>query len=564
MRRLSGSGSAVMWLQLLLVGGLATSAVALTEVYRASTSSHSVAARTLRDYANFAAWSVRDHLVVRIRDAIDEVLGPVNHGDGLHTSMRYPSAASLGHYFQWSDRCACHRPKRGPLPLRFLGFTLGADTVSVGVNYAAPAVLGWLADPPEGTMHAINVTSMPNAEREFLNGELTHVARRPRSSWGYDLIVRTFEGTPRILAMRTMPTQWGDTIVYAVEYSASALDSLVANIMATTDILPPSLVDTRSTTDLVDLEVSDASANLLFANRHTTRWGPYGTAKLPDSYGGLVVRAQLKPELAESLVIGGVPVSRVPLLLVVVLVALGLTVLAAIQLRRDVRFATERANFVANVSHELRTPLAQVRLVIDTLRLGRVGDDGARTSALGVADREVLRLQHLVEGLLRFARGSRRADTPRVRTDVGQEARDIALEFQPLAEPRGVRIAVEVDGKVEANLQQGALRQILLNLLDNAVKYGPEHSVITVSVAQRPDGGAQLSVSDRGPGVKATDRDKIWKPFERGAVARTSGAGGSGIGLTIVQELANEHGGRAWVTDQPGGGARFMVELPDA
>ncbi len=137
MRRLTGNTSAVMWLQLLLVGGLATSAVALIEVFRASTSSHTVAQRTLRDYANFAAWSVQDHLVVKLRDAIDEVLGPVNHGDGLHTAMRVPSAGSLGHYFQWSDRCACHRPKRGPLPRRFLGFTLGTDTLSVGVNYAA-------------------------------------------------------------------------------------------------------------------------------------------------------------------------------------------------------------------------------------------------------------------------------------------------------------------------------------------------------------------------------------------------------------------------------------------
>jgi signal transduction histidine kinase len=283
---------------------------------------------------------------------------------------------------------------------------------------------------------------------------------------------------------------------------------------------------------------------------------------LPASYAGLHIRAQIRPQMAEMLLIGGVPASRVPLLLILLLVAVGLTAWAALQLRREVQFATERANFVANVSHELRTPLAQVRLVLDTLKLGRGGDAEARDAALGIADREVLRLQHLVEGVLQFTRGVR-ADSPKVRTDVSRDARTIVQEFMPLAAARGVTVDVQGDEGVMAMLQTGALRQVLVNLLDNAVKYGGANAPVVVGIHAREGGGARIAVSDSGPGVPAADRVRIWQAFERGRLARSQAVGGSGIGLTIVQQLAQVHGGRAWVEDAPTGGARFVFEVPD-
>lgn len=127
----------------------------------------------------------------------------------------------------------------------------------------------------------------------------------------------------------------------------------------------------------------------------------------------------------------------------------------------------------------------------------------------------------------------------------GSEARAVAGEFQPLAEPRGVLVHVESDTSVIAPLQHGALRQLLLNLLDNAVKYGREHSAVTVGVRVRDDGGARITVTDAGPGVPDKDRERIWRPFERGGASATRAVGGSGIGLTIVRDIAEEHGGRA-------------------
>jgi signal transduction histidine kinase len=136
-------------------------------------------------------------------------------------------------------------------------------------------------------------------------------------------------------------------------------------------------------------------------------------------------------------------------------------------------------------------------------------------------------------------------------------------EFTPLATPHRMIVTLDTPGPVAARLQRGALRQILLNLLDNAMKYGGDGTEVSVQVTPIVTGGARLRVDDNGPGVPARERDRIWRPFERGGVARARAAGGSGIGLTIVREIAEEHGGRSWVEAAPTGGARFIIELPD-
>ncbi|MFN8583665.1 MAG: hypothetical protein U0163_22140, partial [Gemmatimonadaceae bacterium] len=163
--RSTRSAPALFWIQVLLVTGVVASAVTLTAVYRNAVSNRALAGRALHEYATFAAWSLRDHMVSSIRDATDEVLGPVNHGDGLHMGRGVPDAADLGHYYPWSDRCACHQPMRGPRPTRFIGLTLGADSLAVRGNRAGPEVDGWLVDAP-GTMDAMGRRSRPPMDHE--------------------------------------------------------------------------------------------------------------------------------------------------------------------------------------------------------------------------------------------------------------------------------------------------------------------------------------------------------------------------------------------------------------
>src|ERR1041385_4964592 len=181
----------------------------------------------------------------------------------------------------------------------------------------------------------------------------------------------------------------------------------------------------------------------------------------------------------------------------------GLVAAALLQLRREYELSQLRADFVSGVSHELRTPLAQIRMFSETLLLGRVRSDDERERSLEIIDQEARRLTHLVENLLHFSRSERRltrlSPAPAPLTPLVSEA---AEGFAPLAAARGVTLCTEVtDGVVGAGGAADALRQILLNLLDNAVKYGPSGQTVTLGLSVA-DGRARVSVDDEGPGSR--------------------------------------------------------------
>jgi signal transduction histidine kinase len=217
-----------------------------------------------------------------------------------------------------------------------------------------------------------------------------------------------------------------------------------------------------------------------------------------------------------------------------------------------------RSDFVANVSHELRTPLAQIRLFTETMRAGRTPTAEQRDWSLGHIERETTRLGHLVENVLRFSRVGRKDASKTTPVDVAAETQRIVEEFRPLAASRSAKVESHVAPVPRVPLREDALRRVLLNLLDNAVKYGPVGQTIDVSVAPH-DGEVRVAVSDQGPGVPSSEREKVWLAFERGIAAGI--APGSGIGLSVVRDVVEAHGGRAWVESVPGGGARFVVAL---
>jgi signal transduction histidine kinase len=236
-----------------------------------------------------------------------------------------------------------------------------------------------------------------------------------------------------------------------------------------------------------------------------------------------------------------------------------MSVIAVMQIRRESELAEMRADFVANVSHELRTPLAQIRLYLETLRLGRASTAAQRDWSLNHIERESTRLGYLVENVLRFSRVGRVEAPPMTVVNVADEVTRIATEFRPLAVTRRAEIVVETQDTPPIQLRPDALQRIVVNLLDNAVKYGPAGQTVRVKVEMIP-GKIRIAVSDEGEGVRESERESIWRAFARGAGANV--APGSGIGLTIVRDVATQHGGRAWVEVAPNGGALFVVTLP--
>jgi two-component system, OmpR family, sensor histidine kinase MtrB len=215
------------------------------------------------------------------------------------------------------------------------------------------------------------------------------------------------------------------------------------------------------------------------------------------------------------------------------------------------------ARFAGDVSHELRSPLTTMANAGAVLRRRRGELSGTADRALELLLAEVDRFQRMVVDLLEISRDEQDGDArdhepvdvgELVRTTVGLHGCVRALRVE-VDEPRPV---VRGDRR--------RLDRVVENLLDNADKYGA--GAVRVAVQQR-DGRVRVEVDDAGPGVPEELREQVFERFSRGRTAGRRGQGtGSGLGLALVARHARYHGGEAWVEDRPGGGARFVVELP--
>jgi signal transduction histidine kinase len=219
-----------------------------------------------------------------------------------------------------------------------------------------------------------------------------------------------------------------------------------------------------------------------------------------------------------------------------------------------------RDAFVADASHQLRTPLTALRLRLDLLE-DVAGDDPEIGTELEAITDEVDRLSAMVEGLLELARTSG-GDHRTVEVDLGAAATAAAARWGPLAAERGVEVNVAVadEGAVAVRAVDGAIEQILDNLVDNALEVSPSGSAIDIDVHRSGGDVASLEVRDRGPGLDPASRHRAFDRFWR---AGDAAPGGSGLGLAIVAELARRSGGEVELTDPADGpGLLARVELP--
>jgi signal transduction histidine kinase len=379
-------------------------------------------------------------------------------------------------------------------------------------------------------------------------------------------------GTPFIVAWRMDWTPSGaPSSIHGFVARSEFLESLFARVLGTSPLLPPSLVPAGAhPNDALSVRVMTPGRRELFASAGD--WSKYVAEQaLQPDLADLRLAVALRPDAAGRLVIGGLPRERLPLVAGMLALTAVLVVVAVVQLRREAELARLRSDFVSGVSHELRTPLAQIRMFTETLLLGRVRSELEGRRALEIIARETRRLTQLVENVLFFARSERRQPAVVLEsTPLAPIVAEVVESFAPLAAARGARVETHLDPAITAAADAGAIRQILLNLLDNAVKYGPPGQTVRIRlelVAQGPEqarSAARLTVDDEGPGIAPQDAARIWHPFSRLARADAAATGGTGIGLAIVRQLVELHGGQARVEPAPTRGARFIVEIPRA
>ncbi len=409
----------------------------------------------------------------------------------------------------------------------------------------------------------VNGAPMSDREERALRDSVMAHAVRQLGTEAYFGIVRLRDAPPT-LAVYAAGRDSSEEIrvLYGFTLPDSTLLEPIRGALRGSPLLPPSLAHGVSPDSAAGIEVVTTVGPPLF-ERGFDHTSPFVASRsLGRATDVVQIRVSLAEQLAPSLIIGGLPQTQGPALLALLAVASILVVTAALQLRRERAFAALREDFVSGVSHEIRTPLAQIRLFSETLRLGRVRTDAERERSHDIIDQEARRLAHLVDNLLHFSRAERgTVRITRERTDLGRLISDVADHFRPMASSRRVSVLTDMNPGLEYDLDPNAFRQILLNLLDNAWKYGPDGQVIIVSAAGDGD-GIVVAVSDQGPGVPVEARKRIWERFWREERARDSSIVGTGIGLAIVRELVALHGGRVQVTDAPGGGARFEIRLP--
>jgi len=521
----------------ILVLTVALAAFLAYEAWDAARSHRATAERAIRDYAKFAAWEFSVSAKEALYSTLAWAFGPTAVIEARSLDRPLPEPSILDQ--EKSSHLLCARDSS-----RYF-FRLDLRDGSFVTSGATPqqAMRRWLLD----TLPQNAKTYKPDWAFEVVSGS---VDRQPRSIV-YQL-KRDRAGQPAVA--------YGFEVCFA-QFAATGLNKVMKHYA----ILPPSLTggvpnDSVSNDSLFSVKVYDGGGHEIFRSSVQYPSTYTGWYKL-EYFGGLKSVVALRPALAKSLLIGELPSERLPLLLGVLALSAGLAAIGVMQLRRESELAQLRSDFIASVSHELRTPLAQVRMFAETLLLGRVRSDEERLRSLQIVDQEARRLTHLVENILQFSRAEREAiKLAPVAVDVGAQVREAVEAFAPVARSRHVIVQTALENDVICMVDPGALRQILLNLLDNAVKYGPLGQTVTITL-RRAGAFARIIVDDQGPGIPKEDRERIWEPYQRLEGAVAGAVAGSGIGLAVVAQLVALHGGRAWAEEAPGRGARFVVEL---
>jgi len=233
-------------------------------------------------------------------------------------------------------------------------------------------------------------------------------------------------------------------------------------------------------------------------------------------------------------------------------------------LSRERQLGQLKSDFVSSVSHELRAPVASMRLMAENLETGAVTAESRRAEYHHLIAEECRRLSALIDNVLDFARIEQNRKTyDFAETDVAVLVRDAVQFMQPRAAERRQEVVCELQPIDPPPVCDGlALRQALINLLDNAMKFSPDGTAIRVLLGPVDARRWKIAVRDEGPGIPAAEHEKIFARFYRLGSELRRETQGAGIGLSIVRHIAEAHGGTVSVASRPGAGAEFTLILP--
>ena len=251
-------------------------------------------------------------------------------------------------------------------------------------------------------------------------------------------------------------------------------------------------------------------------------------------------------------------------IVIIVLLAITLTMLSLYKsLNEQVRLSKKKDDFISAVSHELRTPLTSIRMYTEMLEKDWVKDETKRREYYGTMRQESERLTRLIENVLDFSRIQRgRKQFEFTMGDVNGCVRDVAEMMRPCAERAGFTLETELSPIEPFAFDRDAVMQIVINLVDNSIKYAREAQDKLILVRTHPEKGcAVIEVEDHGPGVPKSQQNRIFEAFYRCGDESTRQTTGTGLGLALVKRFVQAHHGIVEVLNAKSGGALFRVRL---
>jgi signal transduction histidine kinase len=493
----------------------------------------------LSDYAGIAVWEystlVRENLDYFYRWVFDDIPYSLRRRRAPHPE----AMAEDMHRTVRNQRCACRGLRERTLYFRI--------------------------DLADSTVVSEPDTLSDSLLRRLTEKVVTHRSAHPEDRFGLltvgagDLI----DSPGVIVYLVSLGSDEEDRLAYGFVADTDAMGELFSAWYRSATLLPTTVESSQPSDSVMQVAVRGTDDVTVFES--LAAYPPTYSARdtLEGEYGDLVVEAAIRPDAASLLIIGGLPRSKIPLLLGLMLLTLGVGAASLLQIRREHQLARLRDDFISGVSHEFRTPLTQIRVFAELLNDDKLKTEEERKRSTGVINREARRLTHLVENILHFSRLRRMPPTQGDVEEIEIEGAvaELTEAFAPQAEASQARVETEVEPGATVLAGREGLHRILANLMDNALKYGGQGQVVRVRT--RGSGGVvRISVEDEGPGVSPRDRRQIWDPYRRLERDVAGEVQGSGIGLAVVSELCSLYGGEAWVEDGEAGGSRFVVELP--
>ena len=551
-----------------LLGIVVVSALAVRESMRNARERKAAAEGTVRDYAMFASYlyTTRAYLLARDR-ALFQAYQAI-HPSEPWIAGQLPPVTALAAVPDTTERCGPSEKWpiyrfRLDVPARTIAYagsrpvpeieTIIRDSIPKLANakWVRAARFGYLFVDPPGGRETVAYAPAYDSAGTLLAVYGYRSCYGVRDTMDYNTIYTVVKVLPPMVPGYVEQTgRSPDSAHRAAEMNAERVDAekMIARKW-------PAGVPADS---LLTLTVSDAQHRRIYqapGAGETSRF--YGVAPL-GFIGGTTFWVALRPDVARFLVAGGIPDSRVPASLLLLARSIILAIAGFASLRSEVRLVHSRERFLANVSHELRTPLQQILMFVQLLRLGRMRNGADAERSLEIVERETHRLIALSNSVMTAAKPEVQLRSAPV--DVGSVAQTAADFFTPMAEARKMQIVLDVPEKAVARGDPGAIRQILINVLDNAAKYGPIGQTIGIGV--RNEGSmVRLWVDDSGPGIPGSHREHVWQPFFRVGGTVDDSTGGAGLGLAIVRDLAAAMDADADLAPRPSGGTRFTLSL---